>query len=161
MKRQDAESLQDWWADTAAGDGRKVIPKAAEYASGDLTEVGRTLARIAGIEVEDEAHATELGIYFYALGKMARWTAAVEGGRRVSDDTLLDLTTYMMMARRVRDVGGWPWAAGEPPEPAPSLAEAMADLYPEETPLPDDGPAGEHPGTDLPTLADAIKALGR
>lgn len=129
MKRRGVETLQDWWTDTAAGDADKVVPKAAEYASGDLTEVGQAMARISGIELEDDAHAAELGIYFYALGKMARWTAAVEGGRRVSDDTLLDLTTYMMMSRRVRDVGGWPWADGEPPEPSPALAEAMAAHY--------------------------------
>lgn len=103
-------TLQDWWADTASGDSEKVVPKAIEYGAGDLEEIGRTMAKITGLEDLSEAQATELGIYFYVVGKMARWTSAIERGELASDDTLLDLTTYLMMARRNRDVGGWPWA---------------------------------------------------
>lgn len=110
IEQHNQSALRQWWADTAALDAEKVVPKAVEYGAGDLEEIGRTLAKVAGLEVQSEAQATELGIYFYVVGKLARWTSAVERGDQVSDDTLLDLTTYLMMARRTRDVGGWPWA---------------------------------------------------
>lgn len=100
-------SLFGWWRATAESDLEMVVPKAIEYGSRDLIEMGRTLARVAGREVFD-AEAAELGIWFYALGKMARWTAAVERGERVSTDTLMDLGVYSIMARRVREAGGWP-----------------------------------------------------
>jgi hypothetical protein len=60
-------------------------------------------------DVNDE-EATEIGIYFYELGKIARWTAAIREGRRVSDDTLHDAGIYIKMAQRNRAVGGWPFA---------------------------------------------------
>lgn len=108
QRNEMAAELEAWWADTSALDAEKVIPKAAEYGAGDLEEIGQTMAKIAKMGGLSEAQATELGIYYYVVGKLARWTSAVERGDQVSDDTLLDLTTYLMMARRARDVGGWP-----------------------------------------------------
>lgn len=110
IEQYNQSALKDWWADTSAADANKVVPKAVEYGAGDLEEIGRTLAKVSKMGDVDEAQATELGIYYYVVGKLARWTSAVERGDQVSDDTLLDLTTYLMMARRTRDVGGWPWA---------------------------------------------------
>lgn len=112
MDNLDEQALKNWWADTAAGDAEKVIPKAIEYGARDLADIGYAMAQIAKMDDIDEAQATELGIYYYVVGKLARWASAVERGDQVSDDTLLDLTTYLMMARRTRDVGGWPWAGG-------------------------------------------------
>lgn len=100
-------NLSDWWLLTADSDYAMVGPKAIEYGSRDLTEMGHTLARVAGREIGDP-EATELGIWFYALGKMARWTAAVQRGELVSVDTLTDLGVYTTMARRVRETGEWP-----------------------------------------------------
>ena len=111
MDNFDEKALRQWWADTAALDAEKVVPKAVEYGAGDLEEIGQTMAKVAKMGDLSEAQATELGIYYYVVGKMARWTSAIERGDQVSDDTLLDLTTYLMMARRTRDVGGWPWAS--------------------------------------------------
>lgn len=101
------QELFEWWYQVAGTDATKIVPKAVEYGSGDLIEMGHALAETAGRKVGDD-EAAELGIWFYMLGKMARWTNAVKRGERVSDDTLLDMTAYAMMARRVRDVGGWP-----------------------------------------------------
>lgn len=92
------DSIRAAWVDIAYSDVAAFAPKAAEYGSRDLTEMGYSMARMAGREVEDD-EAYELGVYFYMLGKMGRWQAAVERGERVSDDTLLDMTTYSMMAR--------------------------------------------------------------
>lgn len=108
QRNEMAAELEAWWADTATLDAEKVIPKAAEYGSGDLKEIGQTMAKIAKMGDLSEAQATELGIYYYVVGKLARWTSAIERGDQVSDDTLLDLTTYLMMVRRTRDAGGWP-----------------------------------------------------
>lgn len=105
-----AEVLEDWWIDTARSDAEGVVPKAIEYSSVDLIEYGRTLALVMGLNhgISDE-EATEIGIWGYLVGKIARWTGAIKEGRRVSDDTLLDISVYSYMARRNRDVGGWPF----------------------------------------------------
>lgn len=99
--------LQQWWHDRAEAEVDAVVPKAVEYGADDLTEMGQVMARMAGREVE-AAEAAELGVYYYALGKMARWTAAVVDGRPVSDDTLHDLGVYIRMVQRIREVGAWP-----------------------------------------------------
>ena len=99
--------LKQWWTDVASEDSDAVVPKAIEYGSRDLEEMGHSLARVAD-RVVTRGEAQELGCWFYALGKMARWTAAVERGESVSLDTLIDLGTYITMVRRIRDIGYWP-----------------------------------------------------
>ena len=106
------DALKDWWLETAAHEVQAVAPKAVEYGSRDLIEMGRTLLRVAGREVTDE-EAAEAGVWFYVVGKIARWTAAMERGDRVSDDTLLDIGTYVKMAQRLRAVGSWPGPEGQ------------------------------------------------
>jgi hypothetical protein len=56
-----------------------------------------------------EEEATEIGIWGYLVGKVARWTGAIKEGRRVSEDTIFDINIYSKMAMRNRDVGGWPF----------------------------------------------------
>lgn len=102
-----ARDLYDWWVEKAKDEAEAVVPKAVEYGADDLVVIGRELALLMGREVDDE-EATELGIYFYELGKMARWRSAIREGRRVSDDTLHDVGVYIRMAQRNREVGGWP-----------------------------------------------------
>jgi hypothetical protein len=101
--------LADWWRDRAEEEIRRTIPKAIEYGATDLAEIGRAIARLAAREVKSEQDATELGIYFYLVGKVARWDQALRRGERVSADTLFDLGVYVKMAQRNRDVGGWPF----------------------------------------------------
>ena len=111
-------ALRRWWMDTAAAEVDPMIAKMIEYGGGgralDLEEIGRGLVH-SGVKINtiySEQELTgryqELGIYFYLLGKFARWTAAVAEGRPVSDDTLHDIGIYVRMAQRVRAVGGWP-----------------------------------------------------
>jgi hypothetical protein len=99
--------LTEWWMGKAEEEVRRTVPKAVEYGSTDLAQIGHDLAAMAGRKVSDE-EAAELGIMFYARGKMSRWIDAVIRGDRVSDDTLFDLGVYVRMAQRVRDAGGWP-----------------------------------------------------
>lgn len=108
--RRVQQSLGDWWSETSSSDAEKVVPKAVEYGSEDLSDIGEVLHSLMGKDPGAPQEQTETGIFFYLVGKMARWSNAIKKGRKVSDDTLLDITTYSMMARRNRDVGGWPYA---------------------------------------------------
>lgn len=101
--------LASWWRAYAETEIAGVVPKAIEYGSGDLAAIGRDLAEFHGIsEVITEQRATELGIFFYARGKLARWFDAILHERECSLDTLHDLNIYTKMAIRNRQVGGWP-----------------------------------------------------
>ena len=106
-----AEELAQWWRDQAESEIAQTVGKAVEYggrgSAVDLLWIGHQLAASMNREVDDE-EATELGIYFYVLGKVGRWTAAIREGRRVSDDGLFDLAVYTRMVQRVRVAGGWP-----------------------------------------------------
>lgn len=105
------DELQQWWMDQAHDEIYPLTAKIVEYGGQgraiDLIEIGRNLGRLQKREIND-AEATELGIYFYLLGKMGRWTAAVQNGTPVSDDTLHDIAIYTKMVQRTRQVGAWP-----------------------------------------------------
>lgn len=108
------DELTKWWLELARQEATKVVPKAIEYGATDLAEIGRQLVT-AGVRVptfpsriEKDAFYAELGVYFYVLGKLARWTDAVATGRQVSDDTLHDIGVYVRMVQRIRAAGGWP-----------------------------------------------------
>jgi hypothetical protein len=99
--------LTDWWMDHAADEAQMVIPKAIAYGADDLLQIGRQMAGAINRDVTD-AQAAELGIAFYAMGKIARIMAAVKEGRDPNIDSWLDLGVYAKMAQRVRITGGWP-----------------------------------------------------
>jgi hypothetical protein len=101
------QELRSWWLNIASSEVEAVVPKAVEYGATDLRDIGRDLAAISGRTVTDE-EAAELGVFFYARGKLSRWVDAVIRGDRVSDDTLHDLGVYVRMAQRIRSHGGWP-----------------------------------------------------
>jgi hypothetical protein len=103
-----ADDLRTWWVDDSARTIDNSLPKIIEYGAGDLVEIGKRLAEISHRPNITDTDATELGIYFYLVGKLARWHQAVVEGRRVSDDTLFDIEFYTKMARRNRDAGEWP-----------------------------------------------------
>lgn len=106
--------LTDWWVELARSEASRVVPKAVEYGATDLVEIGRHLAEAgvtppAGMTPEQTgAWMAELGVYFYMVGKMARWSDAISHGRAVSDDTLHDIGVYVRMAQRIRETGSWP-----------------------------------------------------
>lgn len=102
-------ALSSWWADRSADEVDKVVPKAIEYSAVDLIEVGRTFALVMDLGEKTDEEYTEIGIWAYLVGKVARWTGAIKEGRRVSDDTLFDIGIYLKMVQRTRDVGGWPF----------------------------------------------------
>lgn len=103
----EVDRLAAWWHERARDEIDRTVPKAIEYGSTDLVDIGRDLARCMGRTVTDQ-EAAELGIYFYIRGKLARWTDAVVRGEQVSDDSLFDIGVYARMAQRVRSHGGWP-----------------------------------------------------
>ena len=115
------QELHDWWLGQAEREVAPLLDKMREYGGGgralDLEEIGRGLVN-SGVSIDEryrtgrgepqEGHLQELGVYFYLLGKFARWTAAVAEGRPVSDDTLYDIGVYVRMVQRIRSRGGWP-----------------------------------------------------
>lgn len=111
-----AGELEQWWYQQAQTEVEAVVTKAIEYgghgAAIDLIDIGHALGQIAGRELTEE-ECTEWGIFFYIEGKLARWKAAMIEGRRVSDDTLHDVSVYCRMAQRNRAVGGWPFGKDE------------------------------------------------
>lgn len=102
------KDLLTWWNNTTQAEIEAMMPKVTEYGATDLMWVGRQMAEATGRPDIDNEEAAELGIYWFILGKIARWHAAVTEGRRPSDDTLHDLGIYARMAQRVRDAGNWP-----------------------------------------------------
>lgn len=106
-----ADELRQWWNRTADCDISSSLDKIVAYGGSgpayDLVATGHDLAAMNGRKVSDE-EAVEMGIAFYLSSKVNRWMAAIIDGRRPSDDTILDITYYSMMARRNRAVGGWP-----------------------------------------------------
>ena len=103
--------LSTWWAKTTENELQPMLNKIKEYGGDgmaiDLLDIGNQLARLSKREVT-EAEAAELGCYFYILGKLARWSAAITENRQVSDDTLHDIGIYVRMVQRIRDCGEWP-----------------------------------------------------
>lgn len=111
------DELENWWVRQSNLDAGMVARKAVEYGSNSLTQMGAKLAQLQGMHQWDdsavpESWLQELGIWFYVVSKVERWTDAVMRGEQPSDDTLCDISVYAMMARRVRDAGGWPDSNG-------------------------------------------------
>lgn len=105
------QELIDWWMDTASSEVELTVPKAIEYGSTDLIDIGLMLGRTMKRAISEE-EAAELGVFFYLIGKIARWQSAIQRGERPSDDTLLDIGVYVRMAQRIRHSGGWPGVEG-------------------------------------------------
>jgi len=109
------QELRTWWFNKASAEADQTVAKAIEYGSDDLVEIGRQMATVLHLEgpYSTDAELAELGVYFYIIGKLARWTSAIRRGDRPSDDTLLDIGVYVRMAQRIRDAGGWPGTESE------------------------------------------------
>ena len=109
--------LETWWEDTTEHELKSMLPKVIEYGSNDLTMIGEAMMLMRP-ELQDKIHPAELGIAFYALGKVARIIGAYADGIAPSDDSWHDLAIYARMAQRVRNADGWPGpvAAANPPK---------------------------------------------
>jgi hypothetical protein len=81
-----------------------------QYGSTDLTAIGDALKALG---VPDVVPSAELGVLFYALGKVHRALSEIHAGRSPSDDTWFDLRVYAGMARAIR-AGKWPTPTEEP-----------------------------------------------
>ncbi len=91
----------DWWERTSEKDLRVMLPKRVAYGAADLRIIGRGMAELVGKPEMSDEEAVELGVAFYALGKVARIVSGfTTGGDRT--DSWHDLTVYSMMARACR-----------------------------------------------------------
>ena len=102
----DQSPLEKWWIDSAIIDAEETAAKLAEYGAADLVEIGHMLATVAGKNVSDQM-AFELGVLFYAYGKIWRIISSMQRGTIAKDDSWFDLHVYakMVLARRS---GAWP-----------------------------------------------------
>lgn len=82
-------------------------PKAREYGTTELAQLGATLSHVAGVQVSNYSHATQNAVWFYASGKLARWTAAVARQQQPSRDTVYDLLIYCLMWLKIHETGEW------------------------------------------------------
>lgn len=110
QQAKQAGGLTKWWLDQAEAEVDMVVEKAVSYGATDLRDLGYSILEMSGQQRQQilEAEATEIGIVFYALGKLSRIVAAVKEGRTPSYDSWLDLGVYARMAQRVHQSGGWP-----------------------------------------------------
>lgn len=112
-----AQELGEWWEKKAHAEVTPLLLKMTEYGGSgpavDLIEIGRKMSELGPRLAEltkDDASKAELGVYFYLVGKMGRWHAALMEGQPVADDTLYDIGIYVRMVQRIRESGGWPSA---------------------------------------------------
>ena len=106
-----AAALEQWWEDKTRAEIEGVVPKAIEYSSSDLEDLGRQWGAAIGWGPEllaDRSMLTQLGIVMYAQGKLARIWGALREGRSPSDDSVFDLAVYTKMMQRAREFGSWP-----------------------------------------------------
>jgi len=102
----DKSRLEHWWIDSSTVDAEETARKLAEYGASDLVEIGHMLANLRGVEISDDT-AFELGVLFYAYGKIWRIISSMKRDTRAKDDSWFDLHVYskMVLARRA---GVWP-----------------------------------------------------
>ena len=84
-----------------------VIPKARTYGTTELSQLGATLMHVAGRGSVPERDAMQYAVWFYSIGKMARWTAAAKRGEQPTRDTVLDILVYALMWLKVEETGEW------------------------------------------------------
>lgn len=84
-----------------------VIPKARTYGTTELSQLGATLMNVAGKGTVPERGSMQYAVWFYSIGKMARWTAAVKRGEQPTRDTVLDILVYALMWLKVEETGEW------------------------------------------------------
>jgi hypothetical protein len=104
--------LKGWWMAYCEETFDAIAPKVAAYSSHDLEVMGTGLIALTAADIADPLEARTFGLYtacaFYALGKVARLTGALERGQLPHPDSEMDLMVYSIMMRRVREKGGWP-----------------------------------------------------
>jgi hypothetical protein len=116
MKPKPPTGLHQWWIDHATLESEQTISKAAEYGTLDLVEIGRTLSNMTGQPTIDDTHAMELGVAFYALGKIQRIISSLTRGEPAKDDSWFDLAIYAKMVQAAR-AGAWPLNPNQPGDP--------------------------------------------
>jgi hypothetical protein len=120
--------LAQWWRDAAEAEIEQTVSKAVEYGADDLIAIGEEMIATGVAHSEGSVEeTTEIGIFFYIVGKMARWRSAVRRGVRASDDTLQDIGIYVRMVQRARQAGGWPGFY-------PAVEAVNSDDFPQDAP---------------------------
>lgn len=109
-------AMRTWWMAHAAADVERALRGLREYSSSDLAIMGDAMRQVGAVPNralfrDDTRFGVLSSIGFYVLGKVARWLGSLGQGTMVSQDTLLDVVVYTMMARFVQEHGEWSQAA--------------------------------------------------
>ena len=110
LSTREQNKLRKWWIQQATTEIDDMMEKLAEYGTGDLHEIGRQMMKVRGVDIDQQIddlgsygleltneQMYELGIMFYALGKIQRVITAAQQGRTASTDTWHDLNIYSKM----------------------------------------------------------------
>lgn len=112
IEQQMLDDLRVWWRDYSDKTFEAIAPKVVAYSSTDLEMMGVGLRALTAADIADQGEADQFGLYaacaFYALGKIARISGALEKGMLPGPDSEMDLMVYAIMMRRIREKGGWP-----------------------------------------------------
>lgn len=134
-----------------------VIPKARTYGTTELSQLGATLMNVAGKGTVPERGSMQYAVWFYSIGKMARWTAAVKRGEQPTRDTVLDILVYALMWLKVEETGEW-WVDMPSQEtPSPSWLHRKGRAEPQIISVNTDGaekakaPSAYQAGDRIPT----------
>lgn len=105
--------LFTWWMSRSYLDYQQGAPKVDEYGAHDLELMGMMLLIFGYKDKVEELRndlpvGTEIAVWFYTLGKVARLLSDYLAKRPGKGDTWHDITFYSMMARRIQSSGGWP-----------------------------------------------------
>jgi hypothetical protein len=87
--------------------GTETLRKAVQYGSADLEVIGHSMGLLLPEGARDQRMALQMGIAFYALGKIARVMGAFEQGHSPQYDDWFDLMVYAKMGLKVMDTGRW------------------------------------------------------
>lgn len=98
-----ADELTMWLNSQHQREMDMLLPKAEAYGSYDLELIGVVMGDFCNVG----GNAQELGIAFYALGKLARVLSALKDGNKPSADTWTDLSIYGRMGLKVNETGRW------------------------------------------------------
>lgn len=100
-------AVRAWWRQHASEEVELYIKKREIYGSVDLDVIGNTML-LAHPQLrtefadEDRMRGRELGVAYYALGKVARIIGAMVEGRMPAYDSWHDLAIYAQMAMLFR-----------------------------------------------------------
>lgn len=99
LQEGEAKRVSGWWNRTQTEDLEMYLLKNEVYGNADLRIIGFALKECDIRNAHVDTLPEEIGIAFYALGKVARILSAYDAGEIASEDSWKDLAIYATMGR--------------------------------------------------------------